>query len=148
MSADLALGVRVSSVSGFHFTGSGGLEVNVPVSVSFGPIALQGITIGLHSQTGGVALDVGATIRGSIGPVTALTDGVGFTLGMTFPDPPTGNLGPDNATQVIALLRECAKSNGATVLLATHSRTAAAAAGRVLALSTQNVTPVALAAEQ
>jgi len=63
-------------------------------------------------------------------------------------DEPTGNLGPDNATQVIALLRECAKSNGATVLLATHSRTAAAAAGRVLALSTQNVTPVALAAEQ
>ena len=92
--ADLSLGMRVSSVSGFHFTGSGGLEVNVPVSVSFGPIALQGITIGLHSQPAGVALDVGATIRGSIGPVTALTDGVGFTLGMTFPDPPTGNLGP------------------------------------------------------
>ena len=63
-------------------------------------------------------------------------------------DEPTGNLGPDNAAQVIALLRECAKSNGATVLLATHSRTAAAAADRMLALSAQNVTPLALAAEQ
>ena len=94
VSADLSLGIRVSSVSGFHFTGSGGLEVNVPVSVSFGPIALQGITIGLHPNAEGIVLAVGATIRGSIGPVTALTDGVGFTLGMTFPDPPTGNLGP------------------------------------------------------
>src|SRR5438445_7171308 len=63
-------------------------------------------------------------------------------------DEPTGNLGPDNAAQVIALLRECAKSNGATILLATHSRTAAAAADRVLALSAQNVTPLALAAGQ
>jgi len=63
-------------------------------------------------------------------------------------DEPTGNLGPDNAAQVIELLRDCAKSNGATVLLATHSRTAAAAADRVLALSAQNVTPLAPAAEQ
>ena len=94
VSADLSLGMRVSSVSGFHFTGSGGLEVNVPVSVSFGPIALQGITIGLYPNAQGIAIVVGATIRGSIGPVTALADGVGFTLGMTFPDPPTGNLGP------------------------------------------------------
>ena len=94
VSADLSLGVRVSSVTGFHFTGSGGFEVTVPVSVNLGPIALLGLTIGLHASTGGVALDVGAAIRGNIGPVTAVTDGVGFTLAMTFPDPPTGNLGP------------------------------------------------------
>jgi ABC-type lipoprotein export system ATPase subunit len=46
------------------------------------------------------------------------------------------------------LLRECAKSNGATILLATHSRTAAAAADRVLALSVESVTPLALGAER
>jgi putative ABC transport system ATP-binding protein len=63
-------------------------------------------------------------------------------------DEPTGNLGPDSAAQVIALLRECAKSNGATVLLATHSRTAAAAADRVLALSVERLTPLALIAER
>ena len=58
-------------------------------------------------------------------------------------DEPTGNLDAVNAAQVIALLRECAKSNGATVLLATHSHTAAAAADRVLPLSTDNATGVA-----
>jgi putative ABC transport system ATP-binding protein len=63
-------------------------------------------------------------------------------------DEPTGNLGPDNAAQVIALLRECAKTNGATVLLATHSRTAAAAADRALALAVESVMPLALNAER
>ncbi|HSC97369.1 MAG TPA: ABC transporter ATP-binding protein [Casimicrobiaceae bacterium] len=55
-------------------------------------------------------------------------------------DEPTGNLDADNAAAIIALLRECARTNGATVLLATHSRTAAAAADRVLALSKDGVT--------
>jgi len=55
-------------------------------------------------------------------------------------DEPTGNLDPDNAAHVIALLRECAKADKATVLLATHSRTAAAAADRVLMLSKDGVT--------
>jgi putative ABC transport system ATP-binding protein len=63
-------------------------------------------------------------------------------------DEPTGNLDPDTAAQVIALLRECAKTYGATVLLATHSRTAAAAADRVLALSVESVIPMALSAER
>jgi putative ABC transport system ATP-binding protein len=58
-------------------------------------------------------------------------------------DEPTGNLDPDSAAQVIALLRECAKSNGATVMLATHSQMAAAAADRVLALTSNSVTPLA-----
>ena len=55
-------------------------------------------------------------------------------------DEPTGNLDPDNAAEVIALLRGCATENGATVMLATHSRMAAAAADRVLVLSKDGVT--------
>src|SRR5437868_5499680 len=57
-------------------------------------------------------------------------------------DEPTGNLDPDTASRVIHLLRECAKIYEATVLLATHSRMAASAADRVLALSQDGVTPV------
>jgi len=55
-------------------------------------------------------------------------------------DEPTGNLDPDNGGEVIALLRGCATENGATVMLATHSRMAAAAADRVLVLSKDGVT--------
>jgi putative ABC transport system ATP-binding protein len=59
---------------------------------------------------------------------------------LVLADEPTGNLDPDSAAQVIALLRECASANGATVLLATHSRTATVAADRVLVLSKTAVT--------
>jgi len=54
-------------------------------------------------------------------------------------DEPTGNLDPDSAAHVIALLRDCVKANGATALLATHSRTAAAAADRVITLTARGV---------
>ena len=49
-------------------------------------------------------------------------------------DEPTGNLdGPTGAT-IVSLLRQCAKEFGQTVLLATHSLSAAQAADRVLAI--------------
>ncbi|HWZ73614.1 MAG TPA: DUF6603 domain-containing protein, partial [Casimicrobiaceae bacterium] len=94
VSADLSLGIHLSSQTGFHLTGSAGLETSVPVTVQFGPVALQAISFALRPNAQGVDLEVGVTIRGSIGPVTAIADGVGFKLATRFPDPPTGNLGP------------------------------------------------------
>jgi hypothetical protein len=47
-------------------------------------------------------------------------------------DEPTGNLDPDSAAAVIALLRDCLHAEGATGVLVTHSRTAAARADRAL----------------
>jgi len=49
-------------------------------------------------------------------------------------DEPTGNLDPATARQVIALLRDAIKGEGATGVIATHSRRAAASADRVLRL--------------
>jgi putative ABC transport system ATP-binding protein len=57
-------------------------------------------------------------------------------------DEPTGNLDPNSAAQVIALLRDCVKSRGATALLVTHSRTAASRADRVLALTEDGAHPL------
>jgi ABC-type lipoprotein export system ATPase subunit len=47
-------------------------------------------------------------------------------------DEPTGNLDSRSADQVLALMRRLASEVGATVLLVTHSREAAAVADRVL----------------
>jgi putative ABC transport system ATP-binding protein len=58
---------------------------------------------------------------------------------LVLADEPTGNLDPESAAQVTALLRECVKNNGATALLATHSHTAAAAADRVLVLTADGI---------
>ena len=50
-------------------------------------------------------------------------------------DEPTGNLDPASARQVIGLLRDAVKRDGATGIIATHSRAAAASADRVLKLA-------------
>ena len=50
-------------------------------------------------------------------------------------DEPTGNLDPDTAYEVLALLRAEARTNGAATMMVTHSEAAAAVADRVLILS-------------
>ncbi|MCX7897247.1 MAG: ABC transporter ATP-binding protein [Rhodocyclaceae bacterium] len=50
-------------------------------------------------------------------------------------DEPTGNLDPDNAQRILALLAECIRAHGAIGLLVTHSSQAAATADRVFRLT-------------
>ena len=54
---------------------------------------------------------------------------------LVLADEPTGNLDPESARQVIALLRDAVKVNGAACILATHSRAAAASADVVYRLA-------------
>ncbi|MBX9629306.1 MAG: ABC transporter ATP-binding protein [Burkholderiales bacterium] len=59
---------------------------------------------------------------------------------LVLADEPTGNLDPDNAAQVLGLLRESVKSRGAAAILVTHSDRAAATADRVLRLTATGFT--------
>ena len=54
---------------------------------------------------------------------------------LVLADEPTGNLDADSAGNVLALLREQMKTNGAAGILVTHSQAAAATADRVLVLT-------------
>ena len=54
---------------------------------------------------------------------------------LVLADEPTGNLDPESARQVIALLREAVRTSGAACILATHSRAAAASADVVYRLA-------------
>ncbi|MFO1314023.1 MAG: ABC transporter ATP-binding protein [Burkholderiales bacterium] len=56
-------------------------------------------------------------------------------------DEPTGNLDPASAHGVIALLRATLQAEGATGVLVTHSRAAAASADRVLVLTPAGLAP-------
>lgn len=54
---------------------------------------------------------------------------------LVLADEPTGNLDPDTAHEVLMLLRGEIKANGASGIIVTHSRAAAATADRVLVLT-------------
>jgi putative ABC transport system ATP-binding protein len=54
---------------------------------------------------------------------------------LVFADEPTGNLDPDSAAEVLALLRECVKGEGAAGILVTHSQAAAKTADRTYVLT-------------
>ena len=56
-------------------------------------------------------------------------------------DEPTGNLDPDSATQVLALLRDAVRREGTTAILVTHSLEAARTADRILVLRKDGLHP-------
>ena len=54
---------------------------------------------------------------------------------LVLADEPTGNLDPESAREVLALLRECVKGEGAAGILVTHSSAAARTADRTYVLT-------------
>ncbi len=61
---------------------------------------------------------------------------------LVLADEPTGNLDPDNARQVLALLREQVKAHGAAGILVTHSEAAAATCDRRYRLTSGGLAPL------
>jgi putative ABC transport system ATP-binding protein len=61
--------------------------------------------------------------------------------GLLLADEPTGNLDPENARQVLLLLRDQAKLRGAAGIVATHSEWAAAQCDRVYRLAPAGLIP-------
>jgi putative ABC transport system ATP-binding protein len=62
---------------------------------------------------------------------------------LVLADEPTGNLDPDNADQILGLLRARVKASGAACILVTHSSHAAAGTDRILRLTASGFEPAA-----
>lgn len=62
---------------------------------------------------------------------------------LVLADEPTGNLDPENARQVLELLRAQVKQRGAAGILVTHSAAAAAGCDRRYRLGASGITPLA-----
>ena len=61
---------------------------------------------------------------------------------LVLADEPTGNLDPENARQVLGLLRTAVKNRGAAAILATHSEQSAAGCDRRYRLTAAGLTPI------
>ena len=64
---------------------------------------------------------------------------------LVLADEPTGNLDPETAQEVLKLLRDEIKANGASAIMVTHSHAAAAIADRVLLLTRTGLQPATAA---
>ncbi len=67
---------------------------------------------------------------------------------LVLADEPTGNLDPDTAHEVLMLMRDEIKTNGASGIIVTHSKAAAAMADRVLILTKEGLSPADLQPDQ
>lgn len=89
---DTAIGL--SSLRGFYFNASSGLEIQLPTHIELGPISLQQLTIEANPKDGKLPLLFGADIKGQLGPITIMIRRMGMKATFSFPDNNSGNLGP------------------------------------------------------
>lgn len=117
------------------------------------PLRLAGVAVRESlERAAGLLAEVGLPGRGEE-PVSVLSGGESQRVALAralvhrpalvLADEPTGNLDPESARAVLALLRERTGERGAACVMVTHSATAAAIADRRLRLTAQGLTATA-----
>jgi hypothetical protein len=96
LAIDLSLIVGLSSRQGIYLGGSSGLELELPAHIQLGPIEIQAATVAIRPQDRMLPLELGATIKGELGPLQAVVENIGLRVELTFPAGRDGNLGAAN----------------------------------------------------
>lgn len=94
LEASFDLGFGWTAGGGVYFTGSAGLEVQVPSHISLGPSEITAITLRIGVSGGAFPIDLTANVKGALGPIQAVIEGIGTTATLSFPADHKGNLGP------------------------------------------------------
>ncbi|MGB8194699.1 MAG: DUF6603 domain-containing protein [Chitinophagaceae bacterium] len=92
--ASFGLGVGFSLLNGIYFKGSSGIEVLIPVHIKLGPIDIQNVLIGIKPNNGKIPVDIGASVKGTLGPLVVVVENIGLTSTISFPENGQGNVGP------------------------------------------------------
>ena len=90
--AEFDLEIGYSNKNGFHFKGSGDLEIVLPSHISLGPISIHNLTVGLGLQDK-FLLKSFASLQLNLGPFAAVVEGIGLQTQLSLPEN-GGNLGP------------------------------------------------------
>ncbi len=89
---ELAFGFGLQS--GFYFKGSSGLEIDLPAHLQLGPIDIETAKLGIKPAGGNIPINIALDIKGSLGPIEAVVQGMGLSGTFSFPADRKGNLGP------------------------------------------------------
>ena len=92
---NLSLGATFSPKQGLRFLGSSAMEVAVPAHLAIGPVKIETLYISLGIDSGGIPLELSASMSSTLGPLGVVIDRIGLRGNITFPDK-NGNLGPLN----------------------------------------------------
>ncbi len=95
MEMEFGLGVGFTAKNGFHFRGSGGLELAIPLHLSLGPLQIENLLLKMLPANGEFPLVAATTFNLALGPMQAVVENIGVKLTLGFPDG-GGNLGPAN----------------------------------------------------
>ena len=97
LTVDASITVGLDSRLGVYFSGSGGLEIEIPAHISLGPIEIMSATVSVKPSGGAIPIELGATLKGNLGPLQAVVEDVGISIPLTFPktrrQPGTGQCG-------------------------------------------------------
>ncbi|MFZ3165986.1 MAG: DUF6603 domain-containing protein [Candidatus Methanoperedens sp.] len=91
--ASFGLGLGFSLAKKFYFKGSSGIEILLPIHLQLGPINIQNIIIGVKIENKKIPLEVGADVKGELGPLTIVIQNIGLRTELLFSDS-GGKLGP------------------------------------------------------
>ncbi|MEP6948186.1 MAG: DUF6603 domain-containing protein [Ginsengibacter sp.] len=92
------LGFGFGLENGFYFTGSSGLEIDLPAHLELGPIEIETASIGIKPDGGNIPVNIALDVKGALGPIEAVIQHIGLTGTFTFPADRKGNLGPVDLT--------------------------------------------------
>ena len=92
--ADFSVKMGVSTATGFYFSGSSALEVQLPVHIDLGPVGIEALTLKAKLDAGKIPTSIGADLRANLGPLQAVVQNMGVTATFSFPPGNSGNLGP------------------------------------------------------
>ena len=78
---------------GLKLGGNAGLEVSIPAAFTIGPISVSGLTIGIATDDGVVALAARADLGAVVGPFAAAVEGLGLEAALDLDATTVANLG-------------------------------------------------------
>ncbi len=94
LECDFDLGATYSIGEGLRFRGSGTLDIQLVQHLTLGPVVVNNLTLSLGIKGDAFPLSVTADLETSLGPLTAVVQGLGFEVAIAIRSDNSGNLGP------------------------------------------------------
>jgi hypothetical protein len=88
------LGFDYSGKEGLHFHGSSALDIQLASHISLGPVELSALALSIGIANGKFPVAISTDLKASLGPMTAVVEGLGFEIAIALASGNSGNLGP------------------------------------------------------